>query len=105
MGTVGSYSGDGSPESEDLRQTITDWLDRLPPVPPPEATPQGPALEQPAPRRQPLEPTSLLSAVGLLRPRRPSGGGSDGPGGSGGRAGGGTGRSAAAAAGTAGRAA
>jgi hypothetical protein len=130
MGTVGSYTGGGGTDGDDLRQDLTDWLDRLAAPstsegdggePPGDGEGEGDGLGDrgQGPRsggRPHLDPNALLAAVGLLRPRGRRGGGSDGPGGGGGggaRTGGGAGRrgsggasrSAAASAGTAGRAA
>src|SRR5690242_16901948 len=34
MGTVGSYTGGGGKDGDDLRESITDWLDHLPSAPP-----------------------------------------------------------------------
>ena len=115
MGTVGSYTGGGGPDGDELRDNINEWLDRLPQAPPAETdgpadqpAPGQPVPGQSTPTRAPLDPRALLAAVGLLRPRSSSGGGADGPGGGGGggtTGGGGASRSAAASAGTAGRAA
>ncbi len=109
MGTVNSYSGSGSKPANDLRDDITDWLDRLPNDPPPDQPDQD-QTDQDPPR---LTPEAMLNGVQLLRPRSSGGGGSDGPGGGGGtggtgtgsRSGGGASRSTVASAGSAGRAA
>jgi hypothetical protein len=111
MGTVNSYSGSGTKAAHDLRDDLTDWLDRLPNAPPPER----PDEDRPDQERPRLSPDTLLSGVQLLRPRSSRGGGGDGPGGGGGggtggtgkgsRSGGGASRSVAASAGSAGRAA
>lgn len=109
MGTVNSYSGSGSKPAKDLRDDLTDWLDRLPSPPPPDR----PNEDRPDQDRPKLDPAALLNAVQLLRPRSSRGGGGDGPGGGGGtggtakgsRSSGGASRTAAGSAGSAGRAA
>jgi hypothetical protein len=125
MGTVGSYTGGGGKDGDDLRQNLTDWLDCLPAAPsgdegyggetPSDSPSQGPGEAppgSPTESRPRLDPHSLLPAVSLLRARGHQGGSSDGPGGGGGAGTGGAGgrsggatRSSAASAGTAGRAA
>jgi len=123
MGTVGSYTGGGGKDGDDLRQGLTDWLDSLTADPSadgegggemPGDGDQNPVDSNPTPDRPHLDPNALLSAIALLRPRQHSGAKSDGPGagggsgtsgGSGSRGSGGASRSAAASAGTAGRAA
>jgi hypothetical protein len=108
MGTSGSYSGGGGKAGRDLREDVENWLDGLPPTPPPKERP-----EDQDPHRIP--PHVAPNAVGLFRPRGRPGGGGGGGGGStgagggsragGGRRGGGAQRSAARSARTAGRAA
>jgi len=106
MGTVKSYSGSGGKPAKDLRESLTDWLDRLPKESPPDQQDQD---------RPKLTPEALLNGVQLLRARSGGRGGADGPAGGGGgggngvggggRSGGGAVRSAAASAGSAARAA
>lgn len=110
MGTVKAFSGSGSKPANDLRDELTEWLDRLPKAPPDQPPPGEPPSDAERPR---LSPDVLLHAVQLLRPRSAGGGGSDGPGGGGGqgrettgtRSGGGANRSAVSSAASAGRAA
>ena len=80
MGTSGSYSGSGGKIGDRIRDSLSDWIDSQPSD-----------AEAPRPQRK-LDPSVLLPAVQLFRPRtsRASGGG-DGPGGGGGAAPGGVG--------------
>lgn len=108
MGTKGSYTGGGGAAGNKLRKTIDDWLDELPPAPPPVDQPNPPDDRQPIPR---LRPESLLPVIGMFRPATghadgPGSGGSAGRGTPGaGRGGGGAQRTTTRSANTAGRAA